>query len=79
MAALLALLGSPAIAFTLHETPALAERVARGDLPPLAERIPSEPLIVNLAARGRTTGCPGGEIVTFVPQARDIRYLSAYA
>jgi peptide/nickel transport system substrate-binding protein len=61
------------------ETPLFAERVAKGELPPAAERLPSEPIVVDLAARGRSLGRPGGEIVTLVPRARDIRYLSAYA
>lgn len=31
-----------------HEAPMLAERVAAGELPPLEERIPAEPLIIDL-------------------------------
>ncbi|MEZ0171798.1 ABC transporter substrate-binding protein [Microvirga sp. TS319] len=42
-------------------------------LPPVAERLPSTPLVVD------ATGEPGGEIVTLVPRARDIRYISTYA
>jgi len=42
-------------------------------LPPVAERVPATPLVVD------ATGEPGGEIVTLVPRARDIRYISTYA
>jgi peptide/nickel transport system substrate-binding protein len=71
--------GSAAWAQALVETPLFAERVARGELPPVAERLPQEPIVVDLAARGRSVGQPGGEIVTLVPRARDIRYISAYS
>jgi peptide/nickel transport system substrate-binding protein len=61
------------------ETPFFAERVASGGLPPIAERVPKTPIVVDLAGRGRSVGKPGGEIITFVGRARDIRYLTAYA
>lgn len=59
------------------ETPMLAERVANGDLPPVAQRLPQIPLIVDLEGRGRTLGRQGGEVMTLVSRARDIRYMSA--
>ncbi len=59
------------------ETPLLQERVTKGELPPLAERLPKSPLVVDLARRGREVGKSGGEIVSLVGRARDIRYLSA--
>ena len=68
---------SSALALDTVETPFLAARVAKGDLPPAAERLPRNPLVVDLAAKGRQTGKPGGEIVSLVGRARDIRYLSA--
>lgn len=77
--ALTCLLFRPALAQTPVETPSLAERVARHELPPVAERLPKEPIVVDLAARGRSLGTPGGTIVTLVARARDIRYLTAYA
>ena len=40
----------------LHETAFWQAEVDSGDLPPVAERVPSEPLIVDLAAKGRTNG-----------------------
>ena len=62
---------------TLVETPMLAARVTAGQLPPVAERVPRTPLVADLEAYGRTLGKLGGEIVSLVPRARDIRYLSA--
>lgn len=75
----LALLAVPAGARDLIETPNLEAAVAAGKLPPVAKRIPAQPLVVDLAARGRTPGMHGGEIVTLVSRARDIRSISANA
>jgi peptide/nickel transport system substrate-binding protein len=63
----------------LIETPMLAERVQAKTLPPVAERIPATPLIVDLAARNREPGRHGGDIITLVARSRDIRYVSAYS
>lgn len=61
------------------ETPFLAARVAGGTLPPLQDRLPLHPLIVDLNAKGRLTGIQGGDIITLVARSRDIRYVSANA
>lgn len=37
---------------TYNEAPELAERVAAGELPPVAERLPSEPLVVEMPSIG---------------------------
>ena len=68
---------APALAVDLQETPFFRDRVAKRDLPAVAERVPSTPIVVDLPAMGRTTGKPGGEIVSLVSRGRDIRYLSA--
>ena len=60
------------------ETPSLLERVQSGGLPPVADRIPDEPLVVDLAAKGRVPGVHGGTIRMFVTRAKDVRYMSAY-
>jgi peptide/nickel transport system substrate-binding protein len=72
-------LGSPAVAQTYAETPYFAERVAKKELPPVAQRLPATPIVVDLAAKGRRPGTPGGDIVSLVSRARDIRYISANA
>jgi len=63
----------------LKETPFFAEVVGSGQLPPIAERVPQEPLVVDLEAHGRVTGRQGGSIRTLAARARDIRYLSVMA
>ena len=61
------------------ESPLLQAQVTAGSLPPLKERLPQDPLVVDLPAHGRRTGTPGGEMTTLIARARDIRYLSANA
>jgi peptide/nickel transport system substrate-binding protein len=39
--------GDPAIPSAFHESPMLAERVARGELPPVEQRLPSDVLVVE--------------------------------
>ncbi len=79
VAALLALVLLPgsAAALELVETPFFQERVAKGELPPIGERVPKSPLVADLAGQGREIGRSGGEVVSLVSRARDIRYLSA--
>ena len=48
------------------------EASAKGELPPVAQRLPKTPLVVDLAAKGRSVGKSGGEIVTLV--ARGARH-----
>ncbi len=68
----------PAAALELRETPALAERVDAGNLPPVGERLPEEPLIVDLAAKGREPGVHGGHMRMFMSRAKDVRYMAVY-
>jgi peptide/nickel transport system substrate-binding protein len=77
--ALLGLLVSPLSAQTYVEPPALAAQVTGGQLPAVAERLPKTPIVVDPAAGGGQVGQYGGQIVTLVPRARDIRYISTYA
>lgn len=66
------------------ETPELKEgefwraEVERGDLPPVAERAPKFPLIVDLEAKGRKFGTPGGTLSTMVSRDKDIRQMVVY-
>jgi peptide/nickel transport system substrate-binding protein len=80
LAALTLALGSclSAAAKAPVETPLLEERVARKELPPVAERLPAQPLVVDPSADGGAIGEHGGEVVTLVSRARDIRYISTY-
>lgn len=77
-AALVALTALPAAAFTMQESAALQADVASGALPPVAERAPSAPFIVDLEARGREAGKQGGTLRTIFTRAKDIRYMVVY-
>lgn len=71
LALVCSLLALPVAAQNLQETPFFKDNAKK--LPPVAERVPATPLVVE------AHGQPGGDIVTLVPRARDIRYISTYS
>ena len=75
---LLILCASPATAVDLQETPMLADAVAAGELPPVAERVPETLVVVDMEATGRQQGLSGGEISWIAGRARDIRIMNVY-
>ncbi len=62
----------------LKETTFWAAEVQRGDLPPIADRLPETPLIVDLPAKGRTFGRQGGTLRTLVSRSKDVRQMVVY-
>ena len=78
LALLLAIPATDARADDYVETPMLAERVESGDLPPVAARLPDEPLVVDLEAKGREYGTHGGNLRMFMSRAKDVRYMAVY-
>ncbi|MEM9960105.1 MAG: ABC transporter substrate-binding protein [Pseudomonadota bacterium] len=69
---------SPSVAQpAMVETPTLAD-LGFGDLPAVTDRVPQEPLIVDLAAKGRVPGRHGGTLRTLVTRAKDVRYMAAW-
>lgn len=77
--AMLLCLATPAWAMpTLQETAFWASKVEEGDLPPIAERLPDVPLIVDLEAKGRSYGTQGGTLRTLGTRSKDVRLMSAY-
>lgn len=52
--------------------------VERGDLPPVSERLPDLPLIVDLLTKGREPGVAGGTLRTMVSRSKDIRQMVVY-
>jgi peptide/nickel transport system substrate-binding protein len=57
----------------LVETPSLAAAVADGTLPPVAERVPHEPLIAT-----SPVGRPGGDLDILMAGAKDTRLMVVY-
>ncbi len=78
----LAILASTALPRTLlgaaSQIDALAPAVADGKLPPLAERLPKTPRVINVAAMGREPGRHGGRIRMLIGSAKDIRLMTIY-
>lgn len=72
------MLAGMACANGLKPVPSLANRVADGSLPVIAERVPSAPMVVDLAAKGREIGEYGGVLRTMVARKKDIRQMVVY-
>ncbi|WP_150525014.1 ABC transporter substrate-binding protein [Roseibium sediminis] len=64
---------SSASALELKETPGLDP-----SLPPIAERVPIEPLVVDMAAKGREVGKQGGAINTLIGRSKDVRLINVW-
>jgi len=91
-AALLAALAlaAPATARpALQETPSLADEVAAGKLPPVAQRVPEEPRVIELVApakdspvrfadKPREPGHSGGDLRMVIGRPQDVRLLVVY-
>ena len=65
---------SPATAAADRESPVLQAEVAAGKLPPLAERLPTHPRVVE----ARTPGQYGGDLRISMARARDTRLMTVY-
>ena len=62
----------------LQETTFWKQEVQNGSLPPIAERLPDVPLVVDLEAKGRTFGKQGGTLRTMVTRSKDVRQMVVY-
>ena len=60
------------------ESPLLAPLVTRGELPPMAERLPRIPRRMELGAMGREPGQHGGELRLLMADQRDLRMMTVY-
>ena len=62
----------------LQESSFWAQEVNAGSLPHVQDRIPSEPLVVDLEAKGRSFGRQGGTLRTLISRTR-LSFASAAA
>jgi peptide/nickel transport system substrate-binding protein len=60
------------------ETPSLQADVQKNALPGVAARLPTEPLVVDLKARGRETGRHGGVLRMLMSKEKDVRLLNTW-
>lgn len=74
VSALALLLAGPAAALDYSEAPSLKDT----GLPPVAERLPEVPLVVDLEAQGREIGHYGGKIQTLIGRAKDARLINVW-
>ena len=70
-------LASPVVALDVIEPPYWAEAVAAGELPPVAERVSDQPLVVQLDGE-RTVGTYGGDWQMLVNRVKDTRLLVVF-
>ncbi len=82
MAVVLTMLGgidvAEAVAGIVEEPPALRDQVAAGTLPPMAERLPDQPLVLDPRKRGGSLGQYGERLRTLMGSAKDTRILVVY-
>ena len=74
------LLGSGlfASAALASEVPMFMDKVKAGELPPIEQRLPAEPLVVDFAAEEKTPGNYGGDLNLLMGKAKDIGQLTVY-
>jgi peptide/nickel transport system substrate-binding protein len=69
---------SPALAIDYKDAPMLNAKSDAGELPPVGERLPENPMVLNMAAVGKSVGQYSDELKTLIGRARDIRLLVVY-
>jgi peptide/nickel transport system substrate-binding protein len=67
---------APARAQTLNETSSLAADVAAGRLPPVAQRLPHEPMRLDAGRPDVVAGRHGGELHTLMGRPQDTRMIT---
>ncbi|MBS9477029.1 ABC transporter substrate-binding protein [Ancylobacter sp. VKM B-3255] len=60
------------------EPPVFVRAILEGRLPPLAERLPEHPRVIDLPAMGREPGHYGGTLRMLMGDQRDIRFITIY-
>ena len=66
----------PSAAAAAAEPEILRARIAAGSLPPMADRLPKVPRVIDLAAMGREPGRYGGTARLLIGGQRDIRLMT---
>ncbi len=61
------------------ETPSLEADIKAGKLPPIAERLPDVPRVIDLQGIGREPGRHGGQIRMLMGKQKDIRMMTVYS
>ncbi len=56
----------------------LRDWLRAGRIPPMVDRLPTHPRIVNMKEAGRQPGVYGGTVRTIIGSQKDIRYMTVY-
>ncbi len=74
-----AVVAAPRVAHAASAEPDfLKDKLAANQLPPMSERLPKAPRVINVAALGRQPGHYGGECRTLIGSQKDIRVMTIY-
>lgn len=68
----------PGNVFSAEEPPELKSAVEAGTLPPLAQRLPATPRVIDMEKFGKTPGKYGGEMRILMSKSKDIRMMTVY-
>ncbi len=68
----------PASALEYSQAPMLEKLVDDGKLPPLIERIPSDPRVIDLPGEGLANGRYGGDLRLLMGRTKDVRMMVVY-
>lgn len=60
------------------EIPMFKEQVASGELPPMQDRIPSEPRMIDFESNDKTLGKYGGDLRLLMGKAKDLGQITVY-
>ena len=61
------------------ETPYFSKQVESGSMPPVDQRLPEQPRVIDLKAMGREPGTPGGTWRMLMGNQRDLRMVTLYS
>ncbi|WP_417805221.1 ABC transporter substrate-binding protein [Thalassospira lucentensis] len=64
--------------FAQAEVPYFENAIANGTLPPMLERLPEHPKVIDFAGENKTIGKYGGQFVTIMGRSKDIRMAVVY-
>ena len=78
LAAFVMLWVSPASALEYSQATMLEKLVDDGKLPPLIERIPSDPRVIDLPGEGLANGRYGGDLRLLMGRTKDVRMMVVY-
>jgi peptide/nickel transport system substrate-binding protein len=68
----------PTMPTSFVEPPMLADKVTKGELPPVQDRLPKVPAVADMPWPGQTLGKPGGNITLLMASPKDTRLMVVY-